>query len=176
MREMLLELRRPFALVPRPTRLPRYRFVRSLGRAADTATASSELSSLDLATADLCIGDAAPRPGAYAAATLLARRDGQQVRLRYRAAGEAFLVAAVTFDDGWRATLDDGALAPTCPTALGQLGVALPPGERTVTLRYRDPWVRGGAAVTAITLLGAALFVLRRPRINPTGPTVESAA
>jgi len=145
--------------------------VRWLGFAADREAATHALASLDLATSDLCIGSATAPPGTYAAATLLAHEDGQRVRLRYRAAGEAFLVAAVTFDDGWRATLDDGAAAPTCPTALGQLGVALPPGERTVTLRYRDPWVRVGAAATAITLLGAALFVLRRRR-----PTVESAA
>ncbi|HET9766831.1 MAG TPA: hypothetical protein VFS60_08285, partial [Thermoanaerobaculia bacterium] len=129
-----------FALLPLPQRLPRYRFARTLGRAADAAEATRQLPALDLARADLCVGDDAPPPGTYAAATLLAHDDGQRVRLRYRAAGEAFLVAAITFDDGWQATLDGGAAARTCPTALGQLGVALPTGEHVVTLRYRDPW------------------------------------
>jgi len=174
--ELVRELRRTgrpprtFAIVPLPARLPRYRFVRALGYAADPAAAAREISSLDFATADLCVGDAAARPGAYAAGTLLAREEGQRLRLRYHAEGEAFLVAAVTFDDGWRATLDDGSAAATCPTSLGQLGVALPGGEHAVTLRYRDPWVRVGAAVTAVTLLLAALAALRRR------PTVESAA
>jgi len=193
MRELVLELRRqvasgrrtgqpprPFALLPLPQRLPRYRFVRTLDRAGDAAAATRGLPALDLASADLCVGDDAPPPGTYAAATLLAHDDGQRVRLGYRAAGEAFLVAAITFDDGWQATLDDGTAAPTCPTALGQLGVALPAGEHAVTLRYRDPWVRVGAATTAIALLGTALVASRRRRRRhptmPPAPTVESAA
>ncbi len=193
MRELVRELRRqsasgrrtgqpprPFALLPLRQRLPRYRFVRTLGRADDAAAATRALPALDLASADLCVGDDVPPPGTYAAATLLAHDDGQRVRLRYRAAGEAFLVAAITFDDGWQATLDDGTAAPTCPTALGQLGVALPGGEHRVTLRYRDPWVRVGGATTAIALLGTALVASRRrPRHHPTmptAPTVESAA
>jgi hypothetical protein len=193
MRELVLELRRqvasgrrtgqpprPFALLPLPQRLPRYRFVRTLGRAGDAAGATRGLPALDLASADLCVGDDAPPPGTYAAATLLAHDDGQRVALRYRAAGDAFLVAAITFDEGWQATLDDGTAAPTCPTALGQLGVALPAGEHVVTLRYRDPWVRVGAATTAIALLGTALVASRRRRRRhptmPPAPTVESAA
>ena len=132
--------------------------------AADEAAATRELARRSTSrSADLCIGDAGPPPGA------LRRRRAARAARRGNACGcatalpdAAFLVAAITFDDGWLATLDDGTAAATCPTALGQLGVALPPGERTLTLRYRDPWVRVGAAASAIALLGAALFVLRR--------------
>ncbi|HEV8238903.1 MAG TPA: hypothetical protein VGS57_06010 [Thermoanaerobaculia bacterium] len=160
-----------FALLPLAERLPRYRFVRTISHVENAAAAASELPQLDLANADVCVGDGEVAPRGYAAATLLAHDEGQRVRLRYRAAGAAFLVAAITFDDGWQATLDDGPPAATCPTALGQLGVALPAGEHALLLRYRDPWVRGGAAITAIALLGAALVASRRRR-----PPVESAA
>ena len=177
MRDLLRELRAtgrpptPFALLPLgAARQPRYRFVRELGHVEDAASATRELASLDLAAADVCVGDAAAPPGPYAAATLLAHEEGQRVKLRYRAAGAAFLVAALTFDDGWQATLDDGTSAATCPTALGQLDIALPAGEHALTLRYRDPWVRVGAATTAIALLAAALVTSRRRQ-----PTVESA-
>ena len=60
----------------------------------------------------------------------------------------------------------DGArdAARVCPTSLGQLGVALPPGEHGVRLVYRDPWVPVGGAVTLVTLLAAALVSVRATR------------
>ena len=82
----------------------------------------------------------------------------------------SFLVAAITYDDGWSGTLENGAPVWLCPTTLGQIGAALPPGGHTLRLRYRDPWVRIGAAVTGTTLLLVALVALRRRRLP-----VESA-
>ncbi len=160
-------------------RLPRFRFVRALAAVADEEAATRALAGLDLAREDFCVGRQAVPAGASARGTVLARVEGQRPRLRYRADGPAFLVAAITFDEGWQATLEDGTAAPTCPTALGQLGIALPAGEHTLRLRYRDPWVRVGAALTVVTLLAAALFLLRRRSPDDearAAATVESPA
>jgi hypothetical protein len=58
--------------------------------------------------------------------------------------------------------LEDGSEVPLCPTSLGQIGALLPAGEHELRLRYRDPWVRVGLAISALTLLGSALVSLRR--------------
>jgi hypothetical protein len=172
--ELLAELRRSGRTPPRyrglrNTRaLPRFRFVRELGRVASPGRAVEALRGLgyDLRERDACIGAEAPAAARFAPAALLrADEDGQLVRLRYRSAGPAFLVAALTYDEGWRASLEDGGAVPTCTTLLGQIGVPLPPGEHELVLRYRDPWVRVGGSMTLLTLLAGALAAsrLRRP-------------
>lgn len=168
-RELVGELRRthrpplPYRVVPEPQRLPRFRFVRSLSDAENEAAASAALSGLDLASSDLCIGASVPA-GDYSEAAVLAATQAQRVNVRYRAVGRAFLVAAITYDEGWDGTLEDGSAVPLCPTSLGQIGAALPAGEHVLSLTYRDPWVRVGAGISAITVLGAALVALRRRR------------
>ena len=172
-RELIAELRRTGRTPPRyrallNTRaLPRFRFARELGRVESPARAGDVLRGIgyDLRERDACIGADAPAAARFAPAALLrADEDGQVVRVRYRAAGPAFLVAAVTYDEGWRATFEDGGVSPTCATLLGQIGVPLPAGEHEVTLRYRDPWVRVGGSVTLLTLLAGALAARRLPR------------
>lgn len=155
--------------------LPRFRFVRRVGRLESPAGAVEALRAVgfDLRDRDGCVGSGAPPPARFAPARLLAVEDeGQIVRLRYRADGPAFLVAAVTYDEGWTATLEDGATAAACPTLLGQIGLRLPAGEHEVELRYRDPWVRVGASVSALVLLACAL-ALRR--LRPPGPEPETS-
>jgi hypothetical protein len=176
-RELLGELRRtgkpplPYRVVAEPRRLPRFRFVTTVQRVDDESAAADVLPALDLATNDLCIGGLGPAVAAYSPATLLASGGGQRPHLRYRADGEAYLVAALTFDESWEPTLDGTTRLLTCPTALGQIGVRLPAGEHELRLRYRDPWVRIGGATTLVTALAGALVALRR-RPRP----VESAA
>jgi uncharacterized membrane protein YfhO len=123
--------------------------------------AGAAVADLDLGRRDLCLGADAPQAAAYATGRVLAADGEQRPRVRYAASGPAFLVAAMTFDDGWRGTLEDGREVSLCPTALGQIGARLPSGEHTLLLRYRDPWVRVGAAISGITLLLAALLALR---------------
>ena len=83
------------------------------------------------------------------------------IRAGYQAEEGAFFVAAMTFDDGWRARLD-GAPVPTFPTAACQLGVELPPGEHRLVLEYRDPFVPVGAAASLAALLIGGLAYRRR--------------
>ena len=183
--ELLAELRRTrrppqrYRGLANSRALPRYRFVRRVGRLESPAGAAAALRAIgyDLRDRDGCVGSGAPPPARFEPARLLAVEDeGQVVRLRYRAGGPAFLVAAVTFDEGWTATLEDGATAVACPTLLGQIGLRLPAGEHEVELRYRDPWVRVGASVSALSLLGCALAVrrLRPPDGPPETPRTET--
>ena len=63
--------------------------------------------------------------------------------------GKAFFVAAMTFDEGWRARLDGAPAPPLYPTAACQLGVELPAGEHQprCSLPASRCW-RSGAAVS----------------------------
>ena len=159
--------------------LPRFRFVRRVGRLESPTGAVEALRAVgyDLRDRDGCVGSGAPPPARFEPARLLAVEDGGQVvRLRYRAEEAAFLVAAVTYDEGWTATLEDGGTAPACPTLLGQIGLRLPAGEHEVELRYRDPWVRVGASVSALALLVCVLALrrLRRPDGEPETRQADS--
>ena len=75
------------------------------------------------------------------------------------------MVAAITFDEGWAGTLEDGSAVTLCPTSLGQIGGVLPAGEHVLTLTYRDAWVRVGAATSA-PLSSAGLWTIR---LTPSG-------
>jgi hypothetical protein len=84
--------------------------------------------------------------------------EGGRILLRYRAPGKAFFTVAMTYDEGWKASID-GAPARTYLTGLSQLGVELPAGEHSLLLAYRDPRVGTGAAVSLLTFVAcAALF------------------
>lgn len=183
MRELRLMGRLPSEVLERASlgALPLLRFTPRLDRVEDPAAAASALAARawDLAGGDACLGSGGPGAGDYAPAELLgATGSGQRLEVRYRAAGPAALVAAFTFDEGWEARADGGARLPTCPTLAGQLAVAVPPGEASVTLRYRDPWARVGAATSLATLLALAAAATRRRRRDTaaaTPPAVESA-
>lgn len=88
---------------------------------------------------------------------------GDRVRVAYTAAQPALLVVASTFDRRWRAQVGAVTL-PVFETAAGYMAVLLPAGEGEVELRFRDPWVSLGAAISATTLLVALLMHLRSRR------------
>ncbi len=93
------------------------------------------------------------------------RDEGARVTLRYQAGEGALFVAAMTFDEGWRAAVDSKPVT-TYPTAACQLGVSLPPGEHRLVLEYQEPLVPVGAGVTLLALAAGAgaLFVSGRRR------------
>jgi uncharacterized membrane protein YfhO len=88
---------------------------------------------------------------------------GREIQIGYRSPEGAFFVAAMTYDAGWRALVDGRPLA-TYPTAACQLGVALPPGQHRLVLRYREPLVGAGAAVSLLALGGGAGALIRLGR------------
>jgi hypothetical protein len=167
------ELRRdprsaPVVALANPLVLPRYRLIRhaTFHPDLDAAERAAEAQGFALERADHCVRAGAPeQSAAYSPARLLSAAErGSRILLTYRAEGGAFLVAAVTWDRGWRARVD-GAGAAVYPTAVGQLGIELPPGEHRVELRYREPWLVPGAAVSLVALLAClALAGARRCR------------
>ncbi len=172
--ERLRELRAGIAYPPPVTvasnsdSLPRYRFVPAAGTFTDwrQAIAAANDQQFDVAGKELLI-DPQKRsievtPGARL--TRIAETPAR-VAIDYRAPGPALLVAAMTFDPGWRASVD-GALLPTLPTALGQIAIPVPAGSHRMLLRYHDPWVGIGGALTLLALL-AAIYILLETRANP---------
>jgi hypothetical protein len=89
--------------------------------------------------------------------------EGGRILLRYCAPGKAFFTVAMTYDEGWRASVD-GAPAATYPTGLSQLGVELPAGEHGLLLEYRDPRVGAGAAVSLLAFAACAAVFCRQAR------------
>ncbi|MEM7048757.1 MAG: hypothetical protein AAF604_03820 [Acidobacteriota bacterium] len=150
--------------------LPRYRFVRTVvfHRDLESAVAADWEGAGDYLLVDHWVrpegadGEALERPRAE---VLQVSEAGSRIALAFRAAGEGgFLVAAITYDEGWSAELG-GEPIEIRPTALGQLGIALPPGAGRLELRYRDSSVFIGAVLGGVgwLLLVPLLWWRRRP-------------
>ncbi|HKV11167.1 MAG TPA: hypothetical protein VJ725_23705 [Thermoanaerobaculia bacterium] len=164
----------PSVAVPNPHLLRRYRFVpRAVFHATwEEDVRAARTTGWAVAAEEHCVRpDAAPGALGFTEPPrpLSINDQGGRLRLHYRAVEGAFFVAAVTFDPGWRATLDGETALEIWPTAAGQIGVALPPGEHRLQLEYEDPLVPAGAAVTGVGLLGVALGLVaaRRREASP---------
>ncbi|MFL6193422.1 MAG: hypothetical protein ACJ75H_04580 [Thermoanaerobaculia bacterium] len=164
--EAAAESRNPEAAlreVPNTYRLPRFRFVPrvSFHPSHPSALLAAHQLAWQVARHEQCVVPGRP------AETVAFRREpkpleltdeGGRIALRYRAEEGAFFVAAMTYDEGWRAEVDGSPVA-TCPTAAGQVGVRLPAGEHRLVLRFRERLLGAGFAVTLAALaLGAAAF------------------
>ena len=154
--------------VVNPYLLPRFRFVPrvSFHRTYAQALTAARALAWKVARDEQCVGQPA-RTLTYARPPqpLELVDEGGRIRIGYRAAEGAFLIAAVTFDEGWRASLEGGSPLAVHPTAASQLGVELPAGEHRVLLEFREPLLGVGAAVTLAALAAglAAFFWPGRP-------------
>jgi hypothetical protein len=83
-------------------------------------------------------------------------------RIDVTAAGRAFLVMSVTPHKYWRVTVD-GKQAQAVVTNIGYQGVPIPAGRHIVEMRYRNPLIAVGGAISIATLAVVALM-LRRTR------------
>ncbi|HEX4962732.1 MAG TPA: hypothetical protein VF173_17985 [Thermoanaerobaculia bacterium] len=141
--------------------LPRFRFVPRVSFHPNhaAALAAARAGEWNVAREEQSVRPGPPQTVAYGRPPhLLAIADeGGRIAVGYRAEQGAFFVAAMTFDKGWRARLDGSPIA-LHPTAACQVGVELPPGEHRLELRYRDPSVPVGAAVSVTALLAAAIL------------------
>ncbi|HEU4887727.1 MAG TPA: hypothetical protein VFV49_07575, partial [Thermoanaerobaculia bacterium] len=81
-------------------------------------------------------------------------------RLDVEAAGRAFLVMSVTPHKYWRVTID-GRPAQPVVTNIGYQGVAVPAGRHLVEMRYRNPLIAAGGAISVATLLALAYVFCR---------------
>jgi hypothetical protein len=165
----------PTATIHRVTNtylLPRFRFVPRVSFHPDAA---GTLSSARILSWQVSRHEQALRPGGPAETVAFRQPprlldfadEGGRIGLRYQAPpGGGFFVAAMTFDDGWRATLD-GAPLPLYPTAACQIGVRLPEGDHRLELLYRERLLVPGALVTLLALVagGALLATVGRRRL-----------
>lgn len=78
--------------------------------------------------------------------------DLGELVLRVRSPAPAILVVTQSFVKGWRAEVD-GRAVPVRPADLAFLGIAVPPGEHVVRLRYDPLSFRIGLLVSAATFL-----------------------
>jgi hypothetical protein len=83
-------------------------------------------------------------------------------RIEVETSGHAFLVMSVTPQKYWRITVD-GRETPAVVTNLGYQGVVVPTaGSHVVEMRYRNPLIAIGAAVSLSTLLALLIGAARR--------------
>lgn len=93
----------------------------------------------------------APAPG-----TVRAKREWVNgARLDVEAAGQAFLVLSVTPHKYWQVTLDGSEIRPFV-TNVGFQGIVVPPGRHVVEMRYRNPLIAVGGAITLAALIALA--------------------
>ena len=89
------------------------------------------------------------------------RETANTARIDVEAAGPALLVMSVTPHKYWRVTVD-GAEAEALVVNVGFQGVAVPQGRHVVEMRYRNPLIAVGAAVSLASLLALAFITMRR--------------
>jgi hypothetical protein len=77
--------------------------------------------------------------------------------------GRAFLVMSVTPHAHWRVTIDGQRVRPLV-TNIGFQGVVVPPGRHRVEMRYRNPLIAIGAAISLATALALLVVPLVRAR------------
>jgi hypothetical protein len=168
----------PTATIHRVTNtylLPRFRFVPRVSFHPDAA---GTLSSARILSWQVSRHEQALRPGGPAETVAFRQPprlldfvdEGGRIALRYQAPpGGGFFVAAMTFDPGWRATLD-GAPLSLYPTAACQIGVRLPAGDHRLELRFRERLLVPGALITLLALAGGAAVLAATRRRPPALP------
>ncbi len=99
------------------------------------------------------------------ARVIAVRETSNRATIDVDASGRAFLVATVTRHKYWRATID-GRPAQLLPANFAYQGLEVPAGRHRIEMRYRNPLVIWGGAVSALALI--ALIPRRlRPRSEP---------
>jgi len=106
----------------------------------------------------LNVGRASARPNGVVRNV---RESANSARIEVEAAGTAFLVMSVTPHKYWRVTID-GAEAEAVVVNAGFQGVSVPAGRHVVEMRYRNPLIAVGAAISLASLLALAFITMRR--------------
>jgi uncharacterized membrane protein YfhO len=82
------------------------------------------------------------------------------------------LVASVTGHRCWSATID-GQPAPLIATNLAYQGLVVPAGTHTIAMRYRNPLIPIGAAISLLTLIASAAAAWRSAPLTTTTPAAK---
>jgi len=139
--------------------LPRYFLAAHLQAASGLAEAVRLLHAPDFDPAQSTIversADGIPAGVPAAGDVALVSDEPRRVQLRTRSAGASFLVVADSWYPGWEATVD-GAPVPVYAADVAFRGVALPPGDHTVEMRFVPRILYWSGAVSLLALLAAA--------------------
>lgn len=102
-----------------------------------------------------------------------ARETSNTATLDVDAYGQAFLVMSVTPHKYWDIVVD-GRSVPAIVTNVGYQGIILPPGHHSVRMRYTNPLVKVGGAISLLTVL--AMLVMAALPSRPRDPSHDLAA
>ena len=158
----------PARVIGNPFVLDRFRLISEVSFRADMPAAVEAVRSrdFDLESFDAVVAlpsdDRSTTIEFDSDADLIALEDrASRIHVDYQSQSDAFLVAAVTADRDWTARVD-GEATPIHVTALGQMGVQLPPGRHRLSLEHHNPAFIWGALVSALALLGCAIPLITR--------------
>lgn len=137
---------------------PRYWFARELVSIRDGHDFVARLQQTRYEPGTAFVQDAAFAP---AFATIRGVRETtQSARIDVEARGRAFLVMSVTPHKYWRIAID-GVEVPAVVTNIGYQGVVVPAGQHVVEMRYSNPLIAAGGAISIASLLALFIFVRR---------------
>jgi hypothetical protein len=138
---------------------PRYYFANEMDVARDPDEFVRKLAAKRYSRQVAFVGE-----GAFAPAHGVVRRADEWsngARFDVETDGRAFLVMSVTPHKYWSITID-GQPAPAVVTNIAYQGVVVPGGRHVVEMRYRNPLIAAGGAVTMATLLALGLAFYKR--------------
>lgn len=148
----------PVEIVP-STRAERYSFAGRLERAPD---AGGFRYAVEHNAADASVAYIAAEPFTPAAGQVTrVRETANTATIDVVAVGRAFLVASVTGHRYWSGTID-GHPAPLVATNIAFQGMAVPAGAHTIEMRYRNPLVPIGGAISLLTLAALSFTAILR--------------
>jgi hypothetical protein len=138
---------------------PRYYFASQIATARDRTEFVNKIAGggYDTRTAFVADEPFRPAPGTV----IRSAESANRARIEVEAAGVAFLVVSVTAHKYWTFTID-GVEVPAVVTNVGYQGVVVPRGRHVVEMRYHNPLVAAGAAISLATLLGLVFAGWRR--------------
>ncbi|MFL6247580.1 MAG: hypothetical protein ACJ74H_16265 [Thermoanaerobaculia bacterium] len=138
---------------------PRYYFASEMGTARDADDFVRKVAAGRFGTGVAFVADGAFAPARGEVRSVREWTNG--ARIDVAAAGRAFLVMSVTPHKYWRITID-GKPARAVVTNIGYQGVEVPPGSHVIEMRYRNPLIAIGGAISIAAL--AVVFVFCRMR------------
>jgi hypothetical protein len=153
----------PVAILPMGNN-PRFSFADRVEPVADRADFVRKVASMRFGKGTAFVSASAAAAGFVSAAGRVTgvRESANRARIDVETAGRAFLVISITPHKYWRITVD-GREAEAVVTNVGYQGVVVPErGKHVVEMRYRNPLIAAGGAISAASLLALAFVRMRR--------------
>jgi uncharacterized membrane protein YhdT len=138
----------PVEIVP-SSRTPRYAFA---GRLEGAPDAGGFRYAVERNAADPSVAYVADPFPVASGQVIRFHETANRATINVTASGRAFLVASITGHRYWSATID-GLPTPLVATNLAFQGLVVPAGAHTIEMRYRNPLIAAGGAISLLTLI-----------------------